>query len=234
MLTGTVWSGELAAAVVGAARQNGVVPLYRDEAIVTRRDAHGMPTSSSSQPAIMAQMLGMLDVHDGHRVLEVGAGTGYNAALLDALAGPEGTVTTVDIDAETRLELSAFMQSAPPAGDWSPFQEVADGPAVSVLCDAADRENAGSALPSAAPKKSGPSSDTLAFILADLARGVDAGVHEQRGAAKIEARPRASRIPSPGMWRLRSPRKVASVRSIRGAKMPSIKRNIRTSTYIVS
>jgi nucleotide-binding universal stress UspA family protein len=48
----------------------------------------------------------------------------------------------VDLDAETRAELSAFMGSAPPAGDWSPFQEVADGPAVSVLCDAAARENA--------------------------------------------------------------------------------------------
>ena len=48
----------------------------------------------------------------------------------------------VDIDAETRAELSAFMQSAPPAGDWSPFQDVADGSAVTVLCDAADRVNA--------------------------------------------------------------------------------------------
>ncbi len=48
----------------------------------------------------------------------------------------------VDIDGETRAELSAFMQSAAPAGDWSPFQEVVDGPAVAVVCDAADRTNA--------------------------------------------------------------------------------------------
>jgi nucleotide-binding universal stress UspA family protein len=47
----------------------------------------------------------------------------------------------VDIDAETRAELGTFMQSASPAGDWSPFQ-VATGPAVAVLCDIADRENA--------------------------------------------------------------------------------------------
>ncbi len=43
-------------------------------------------------------MLQQLDVRPGHRVLEIGAGTGYNAALLARLAGPEGEVTTVDID----------------------------------------------------------------------------------------------------------------------------------------
>lgn len=60
----------------------------------------------------------------------------------DPLLAHAARAAGVDIDAETRAELSAFMQSAPPAGDWSPFQEVADGPAVSVLCDAATRENA--------------------------------------------------------------------------------------------
>ena len=49
--------------------------VYRDDAIVTRRDpATGRPTSSSSQPAIMARMLEMLGVGPGDRVLEIGAG----------------------------------------------------------------------------------------------------------------------------------------------------------------
>ena len=60
----------------------------------------------------------------------------------DPLLANAARAAGVDIDAETRAELSAFMQSAPPAGDWSPFQDVADGPAVSVLCDTADRVNA--------------------------------------------------------------------------------------------
>lgn len=60
----------------------------------------------------------------------------------DPLLASAARAAGVDIDAETRAELSAFMQSAPPAADWSPFQEVADGHAVSVLCNAADRENA--------------------------------------------------------------------------------------------
>nr|WP_238342452.1 methyltransferase, FxLD system [Actinopolymorpha rutila] len=70
---------------------------YADEAVVTRRDAEGTATSSSSQPAIMAIMLEQLDVRPGHRVLEIGAGTGYNAALLAHLVGPTGSVTTIDL-----------------------------------------------------------------------------------------------------------------------------------------
>jgi nucleotide-binding universal stress UspA family protein len=50
--------------------------------------------------------------------------------------------TGIDLEAETRAELSAFMQNAPPAGEWSPFHEVAEGPAAGVICAVADRENA--------------------------------------------------------------------------------------------
>jgi protein-L-isoaspartate(D-aspartate) O-methyltransferase len=87
----------------GHAQRHGVEAVYRDEAIVTRRDpATGLPLSSSSQPAIMARMLEMLDVEPGHRVLEIGAGTGYNAALLALLAGAgagaSGSVTTIELD----------------------------------------------------------------------------------------------------------------------------------------
>jgi protein-L-isoaspartate(D-aspartate) O-methyltransferase len=73
---------------------------YRDEAIVTKRDEDGQPISSSSQPAIMAIMLDQLDLAPGHRVLEIGAGTGYNAALISDIVGPSGQVTSVDIDPE--------------------------------------------------------------------------------------------------------------------------------------
>jgi protein-L-isoaspartate(D-aspartate) O-methyltransferase len=42
-------------------------------------------------------MLGQLDPQPGERVLEIGAGTGYNAALLAELVGPGGSVATIDI-----------------------------------------------------------------------------------------------------------------------------------------
>jgi protein-L-isoaspartate(D-aspartate) O-methyltransferase len=58
--------------------------VYSDRSIVVRRDAEGRWTSSSSQPAIMAIMLEQLGLRPGQRVLEIGAGTGFNAALIAA------------------------------------------------------------------------------------------------------------------------------------------------------
>jgi protein-L-isoaspartate O-methyltransferase len=71
--------------------------VYRVQAIVTKRAA-GISVSSSSQPAIMTVMLEQLDVQPGPRVLEIGAGTGYNAPLLGQLVGATGQVISVDID----------------------------------------------------------------------------------------------------------------------------------------
>ncbi|WP_320670922.1 methyltransferase, FxLD system [Patulibacter defluvii] len=71
---------------------------YRDAVIATKWDAGGHAISSSSQPGMMAVMLQQLAVAPGQRVLEIGAGTGYNAALLAELCGPGGRVTTVDLD----------------------------------------------------------------------------------------------------------------------------------------
>ena len=67
---------------------------------MTKRDEDGQPISSSSQPAIMAIMLDQLGLAPGQRVLEIGAGTGYNAALISHIVGAEGQVTSVDIDPE--------------------------------------------------------------------------------------------------------------------------------------
>lgn len=53
--------------------------------------------SSSSMPGLMTRMLEDLDVTDGHRVLEIGTGTGYNAALLCHRIGDEN-VFSVDIE----------------------------------------------------------------------------------------------------------------------------------------
>ncbi|MBV9169538.1 MAG: methyltransferase, FxLD system [Chloroflexi bacterium] len=72
--------------------------VYRSaDAIVTKR-VDGVGVSSASAPNVMAIMLEQLDAQPGHRVLEIGAGTGYNAALLAHIVGPTGSVTTLDID----------------------------------------------------------------------------------------------------------------------------------------
>ncbi|MEU7422899.1 methyltransferase domain-containing protein [Streptomyces sp. NPDC040750] len=91
------------------ARQRWVRGAYADAPLATRlRD--GELLSSSSQPSLMAQMLAALEVEEGHRVLEVGAGTGYNAALLAHRLGDD-LVTTIDLEPEitesARQHLSA-------------------------------------------------------------------------------------------------------------------------------
>lgn len=81
-----------------AARERWLRGAYADTPLATRlRDGELM--SSSSRPSLMALMLAALSVEDGHRVLEIGSGTGYNAALLSYRLG-DGQVTTVDLDPE--------------------------------------------------------------------------------------------------------------------------------------
>ncbi len=94
---------------------------YANVAIVTQFDdgttvwpAIGVHrTSSASEPAMVATMLDCLDVREGQRVLDIGTGTGYNAALLaHRLGTPQ--ITTVEIDpviagaARTALDAAGY------------------------------------------------------------------------------------------------------------------------------
>ena len=49
----------------GHVRRHGLAAAYRDEAVVTRQAQDGSPSSSSSQPSIMAEMLEMLALRPG-------------------------------------------------------------------------------------------------------------------------------------------------------------------------
>jgi protein-L-isoaspartate(D-aspartate) O-methyltransferase len=81
-------------------------------AVVTHWGGQGVPTSSASAPGTVAGMLEQAQVRPGQRVLEVGAGTGYNAALLAHLVGASGSVTTIEYDADVadaaRMHLAAY------------------------------------------------------------------------------------------------------------------------------
>lgn len=110
--------------------------IYSDSVLVTQLDGDvtcwkkareqgpidGIPTSSSSMPSIMSIMLEELRISDEATVLEVGTGTGYNAALLCERLG-DGMVSTVDVDAT--LVLAA--RDALAACGYHPACEVADG-----------------------------------------------------------------------------------------------------------
>lgn len=83
--------------------------VYSDESLLTQAKPHAgghrlpsgeilrVPTSSSTMPSLMARMLEALDIDDGMRVLEIGTGTGYNAALLSHRLG-DRNVVSIDID----------------------------------------------------------------------------------------------------------------------------------------
>ena len=53
---------------------------------------------TSSQPRTVAAMLRLLEVRAGDRVLDVGSGSGWTAALLARLTGPDGEVVGVEIE----------------------------------------------------------------------------------------------------------------------------------------
>lgn len=84
--------------VPGFATEHGIAAVYRDEAIATKWDARRQPISSSSQPAMMVMMIEALAIGVGARVLEIGAGTGYNAAILAQMVGSAGCVVSVELD----------------------------------------------------------------------------------------------------------------------------------------
>lgn len=94
------------------------------DAIRRGEPVYGLPTSSSSAPSLMAAMLEALAISDDMRVLEIGTGTGYNAALLSQRVGA-ANVTTVEVDAA----LSARARTALATAGHEPTLVVGDGAA---------------------------------------------------------------------------------------------------------
>jgi protein-L-isoaspartate(D-aspartate) O-methyltransferase len=85
--------------------------IYSGAAIPTKHSDKGDPISSSSEVAIMALMIDALRLERGQRVLEIGAGTGYNAAILAELVGVENVVT-LEIDPDIADEARAHLRAA--------------------------------------------------------------------------------------------------------------------------
>ncbi|MCY0924259.1 methyltransferase domain-containing protein [Streptomyces sp. H27-G5] len=85
-------------------------------------DGFQLPTSSSSMPTIMLEMLGLLDVEDGHKVIEIGTGTGYNAAWLCHRQGAD-KVATIELDPAVSQQARQNLKAA----GFSPMVVCGDG-----------------------------------------------------------------------------------------------------------
>lgn len=92
--------------------------VYGDDAIITQLDdgttdlttGAGRFTSSLSASSTVVSLLELLDVEPGHRVLDVGTGTGWTAALLSRLVG-SANVTSVEVDPAVSAQASANLKS---------------------------------------------------------------------------------------------------------------------------
>lgn len=80
----------------GRPRRDHLALIYADTVLATRH-IDGRPASSTSQASLVARMLELLDLGEGMKILEVGAGTGYNAALMAEIVGDQRLVITVDV-----------------------------------------------------------------------------------------------------------------------------------------
>ncbi|UYO04637.1 protein-L-isoaspartate O-methyltransferase family protein [Paenibacillus sp. PSB04] len=72
----------------------------------------GSRVIQSTNPRFMAEMLECLQVQKGQRVLEIGTGSGFNAALISNLIGPEGTLHTVEVDPSVAKRAKAKLDSS--------------------------------------------------------------------------------------------------------------------------
>ncbi|MFX0537432.1 protein-L-isoaspartate O-methyltransferase family protein [Ornithinimicrobium sp. Y1847] len=108
--------GRVARAMEVVPRVDFLPPEARDQAHedVPLRIGHG---ATNSQPSTVAAMLELLDACPGHRVLDVGAGSGWTTALLAHLVGGEGSVLGVELvpelaaDAQDRVSRSRMPQA---------------------------------------------------------------------------------------------------------------------------
>ena len=95
---------------------------YSDQSLTTQLDGHltadqtsdivaGSPTSSSTTPVTVIDMIERLNLEDGHQVLEIGTGTGYSSALMCHRLG-EDNVTTVEVDPQVAARADAALETA--------------------------------------------------------------------------------------------------------------------------
>jgi protein-L-isoaspartate(D-aspartate) O-methyltransferase len=101
-------------------RERWLQLVYSDRLLLVVKE--GGRQSSSSMPSVMMRFLKGLAVQDGSTVLEIGTGTGYNAALLCERLRSE-RVTSIDVDAELVAQAGERLSAC----GYGPTLAVGDG-----------------------------------------------------------------------------------------------------------
>ena len=70
--------------------------IYSDRGMMIRKEPH----SAASQPNLIFGMLRDLQLTHGHKVLEVGTGSGWNAGLIAFTVGDDSLVHSIDLQAD--------------------------------------------------------------------------------------------------------------------------------------
>ncbi|MEU8924597.1 ATP-grasp peptide maturase system methyltransferase [Kitasatospora sp. NPDC048545] len=108
--------------------------VYADETLITQLDgrirpadvhggtATGSPSSSSTLPSLVLRMWQQLGAEAGHRVLEIGTGTGYSTALGAHRLG-DAALTSIEYDPEVGAAAATAVQAA----GYSPRLIIGDG-----------------------------------------------------------------------------------------------------------
>lgn len=110
--------------------------IYSNRTCVTQLDgkttpidiqsaAAGLATSSSTEPGLMADLLEALELDEGMSVIEIGTGTGYNAALLCDRLGDDHVIS-IEIDPDVSAQAADRLRKT----GHSPRLVIGDGAAI--------------------------------------------------------------------------------------------------------
>ncbi|GAA0947975.1 methyltransferase domain-containing protein [Nonomuraea longicatena] len=96
-----------------AVASNDFIVTQVADGAASLRDGKGTFSSSNSAPSTVTTLLDLLDPEAGHRVLEIGTGTGWTAALLSHLVGAGGGVISIEVDPHVAEQAAKNLADAP-------------------------------------------------------------------------------------------------------------------------
>jgi protein-L-isoaspartate(D-aspartate) O-methyltransferase len=85
--------------------------LYQDRPLILFGEDDANIPSTISQPSFVLRMLDMLQVEPGHTIFELGAGSGWNAALMGHLVGSEGHIYSLEIIPEVAQAATEIIEA---------------------------------------------------------------------------------------------------------------------------